>query len=851
MDVAAVVRALVLIPTIRRRLDRLADRTLSDVDIERLVALGFLHDLGKASAGFQSKALHEGDRHRLIRACGGEVSECGHTSVLGPLFFDRKLRSHFFLRFPIQQIQEWDSAFALLLAAVSHHGTPIRLCDLEANASLMKWSWNSLGNYDPWATVTAMGDTIQALFRTAFEPVREPLPALPAFVHAFAGLVSLADWIASNPHPGFFPYELADERSRWERANDRAVDVLRKMRIDVESIRSDLRSRAVGFSGVFQDDRTGAQFEPTELQSKMAALDLGPTVIVEAETGSGKTEAALWRFKTLFEAGEVDALAFVLPTRVSAVQIYARVQRFIVALFPNPVHRPNVLLAVPGYLRVDDVDALDRLTSFDVLWPDDSNDAQAHLRWVAENTKRYLAAGCAVGTVDQVLLSGLQVRHAHLRGFALLRSLLVVDEVHASDLYMTHVLRGVIERHQASGGHALMLSATLGVAARTQLLAAGECNSSVIDAKSREQAAYPCISDRFVSHPIRSGGRAKTVEVELKPWLDDVESIADRVTNAVANGGRVLVVRNTVSGVLAAQQALENHLSLEHAALFRCNSVVCPHHGRYAAADRVLLDGAIERAFGKAASSRPAVLCGSQTLEQSLDIDADLLITDLAPMDVLLQRIGRLHRHAQRQRPPSFENARVVVMVPDTDDLDQFLHAGRDRHGLGSFVYPNLLSVAATWEELAKHPRIEIPLDNRALVERCTDPNTLKQLADSGGERWLHHWQNQEGVARSHAQAAHYATLDWTAEWEEVTFPSKEERIRTRLGTEAVRVPLMKPAVSPFGQVLTELAIPAWMWRGTGSIGPSEVSVIDRRLIMNIDGQRFSYSRLGLERVVS
>lgn len=843
MDVAAVVQALLRLPTIRERMERLAGRPLSGADLQRLIALGVIHDLGKASLGFQSKALTGEQRRALLKKAGGDWSECGHVREIGPLFLDDRLKTRFREVFPIGVIRSWDKGFALLLAAVSHHGTPIRLDDLR---SAPRWTWTSASGYDPWQPLETLGTWIQRAFPLAFGVVDDGLPDAPAFVHAFAGLVSLADWIASNPNPGFFPYDLGDEASRWAAASNRAIEVLELMRIDVEPLRTDLRARSIAFSDVFRDEHSRSGFAPTQMQSCMESDALGATVIVEAETGSGKTEAALWRFKTLFEAGEVDALAFVLPTRVSAVQIYVRVERFMQALFPNAALRPNVLLAVPGYLRVDGQDAIECLPHFEVLWPDNDGEGQAHLRWVAENTKRYLAAACAVGTVDQVLLSGLQVRHAHLRGFALLRSLLVVDEVHASDLYMTRILEVVLKRHRAAGGHALLLSATLGVAARAQLLGRGVNVASLLDASARECAPYPCISDQSESREVHANGLGKPVTVTLAPWLRDADAIAAHAAEAVAQGGRVLIVRNTVRGVLAVQQALETRLGADHPALFRCRGVVCPHHGRYAAADRVVLDAAIEMAFGKHAANGPAVLCGSQTLEQSLDIDADLLITDLAPMDVLLQRIGRLHRHIHRCRPAAFAHARVVILVPIDDNLDAFLHNGPDRHGLGGYVYPNLLAIDATWAELANRQLLTLPTDNRILVERCTDPDTLERRASAKGEAWIKHWAEREGVQRSQAQQAAYARLDWSRDWDDVAFPGNEEFIRTRLGAEALRVQLPEPCASPFEQPLNELTVPAWMWHGSSDIRTISIDHCDGHLLVSVNGRKFTYSRLGL-----
>src|SRR4051794_3793362 len=129
----------------------------------------------------------------------------------------------------------------------------------------------------------------------------------------------------------------------------------------------------------------------------------------------------------------------------------------------------KAVLAVPGYIRAGAVDG-QLLPPFAVLWPDrDEPTPSSDGRWAAERPKRFLGAPIAVGTIDQAFLAALQTGHAHLRAAALSRSLLVIDEVHASDIYMTSVLKQVLGNHLAVGGRALLMSATLGAAARANL----------------------------------------------------------------------------------------------------------------------------------------------------------------------------------------------------------------------------------------------------------------------------------------------------------------------------------------------------------------------------------------------
>lgn len=848
-DVAAVATALLELPVIRRRMERLAQRSLSSRDIDRLAVLAFLHDIGKASRGFQSKALVGEERRDWLGTI--RLHECGHTHSVGPLFQDDQQCPNFCDAFPVESIARWHPdgpEFSLWMAAISHHGTPVNMQIVDAGLVEV---WKPNARYDPFDTLRALSDVVRQSWPDAFVEDGVELPAPSAFTHAFAGLVSLADWIGSDTQPLAFPYDLAPTETRWAASIARARQVLLDKRIDLQFLHSWLSARRPTFGDVFIDPKSGNSYSPTALQQAMVDPSLGPLIVVEAETGSGKTEAALWRFKTLFEEGEVDSLAFVLPTRVSAVQIERRIREFMGALFPDQDTRPNVVLALPGYLRVDGVDAGERLPGFKVLWPDSEQEELAHLRWAAENSKRYLAASCAVGTIDQVLLSGLPTRHAHLRGFALLRSLLVVDEVHASDRYMIRVLQQVLSRHVQSGGHALLLSATLGVAARDELLG---LRGQAASRKSNERvlAPYPAVTDSSGSRPIPASDtpdRVKRISIVLQPWMQSPELIAQHAADAVNRGARVLIMRNTVNGVIEVQQALEKVLGSHHPSLFRCQGIVCPHHGRFAAVDRRVMDEAVNAAYGKGSSDAAIVLCGSQTLEQSLDIDCDLLLTDLAPIDVLLQRFGRLHRHA-RNRAPGFVKPIAVVLIPAERSLDSLVGGRRGQHGIGGRVYENLLSIEATWRELEQRQIVRIPLDNRVLVEHCTDPESLMVLADALGESWQQHWRSIQGRDRARVGEAALLELDWNTYWGDTIFPrSAEECVRTRLGTGAIRVGFINNPESPFGEALHEIAVPGWMMGEADSRVENQTEVVecDGALRFAIEDLQFEYSRLGLK----
>jgi CRISPR-associated endonuclease/helicase Cas3 len=845
LDVAAVTEALLSLPTWRRRLSRAAGRDLDRIDLARLCVLAFLHDVGKTSAGFQAKIRGEPP--------GGDLrhDERGHTRETVTLFSNRKVRDLAAPLLHMRQIAAWSDPNAgvwdLWFAAISHHGDPIIPDRIEPRWANLNHLWATRRGYDPALALADLGLASRAAYPDAFQDGHQLLPAQPAFVHAFAGLVSLADWIASNPDPEYFPYDHGDDdRAAFARA--RAGHVLKAMRIDMEDARADLLARAQQFESVFP-------FAARPMQSLMGDNGLGPVVIVEAETGSGKTEAALWRFKTLFEAGEVDSLAFVLPTRVAAVSLERRVRKAMAGMFPDERLRPNVVLAAPGYLRADGVDGRrDLLARFETLWPDWPEAREAHRRWAAENAKRYLAAGVAVGTIDQVLLSGLMTRHAHLRGAALMRSLLVVDEVHASDAYMTALLDVVLRRHAGLGGHALLLSATLGGAARTKLLAVGDerrgrPRGAGSEASDHLAQPYPAVSDRHGIQAVSASNRRKTVRIELVSQIDDPRWIAAVAVEAARKGARVLVMRNTVGAAVAVQRAIELEVAGDGDLLFRVAGVACPHHGRYAAEDRRLMDEAVETQFGKTAPRRTGlILVGTQTLEQSLDIDADLLVTDLAPADVFLQRIGRLHRH-ERTRPAGFLEARVIVLTPGDGSLDPFLKQGaRTRHGMGS-VYESLVSLEATWRDLKARPLISIPEDCRALVEAATDPEILYALAETLGGFWPKAYSESVGKFYAKQTAGIMHALQWRVEWDEITWPRTDETVRTRLGDDDRLLEWDAPWQSPFGFAISRLKVPAWMARGVGpDFIPTAVTESEDGTTWSAGGLAFAYDRFGLRR---
>lgn len=856
-DVAACFLALSECLAVRRALERTACRKLDDADLQRLAVLVFLHDVGKANAGFQSrrwKSPEQPPDFWTARVPSGHGPE-GWELISGRVHNAEQIAAG--LR--IADIVGWGDVAVceLLQASISHHGRPLG----EDTARQTEDIWHpvrdrvGLVRYDPQATLVSMGKRIRLCYPLAFATCIRPLPEQPAFVHLFAGLVQLADWLGSDTRAGFFPYSLPGE-DRAETAPARAAYAVQTIGLNASRWLAQLADQAPGFSSVFHVPAA----RPMQVAS--ADMSLGDIVVLEAETGSGKTEAALWRFIQLFQAGKVDSLYFALPTRVAATQLCQRVLEAVKRLWP--VDPPVVVRALPGYEAADDQLKI-CLPDFKVQWPDKPEDEKAHQRWAAEAPKRFLAATIAVGTIDQALLAALKVRHAHMRHALLARSLLVVDEVHASDAYMAVLLEKLLQAHQKAGGQAMLLSATLGSHARTRYLNIGH-SKKLLQPSLAEACAipYPLISARSMSsvqlQAVQGNHQSKVIHWESLDAMDDPVRVATLAAQAAAQGARVLVVRNTVPSAVATQQALEVlAFKQRNNWLFQANGISTVHHSRYSKEDRPVLDRAVEAQLGKTrAGVEGRVVIGTQTLEQSLDIDADLLITDLCPMDVLLQRVGRLHRHARpdTERPEGFQKPKAWVLTPVGHDLTPMLK--RASNGLGRFhhgggVYPDLRMLEATRRLVAAQPTRQIPADNRLLVECATHREALLAIENELGEDWKKLGQQIEGDTGAGRAVGHLHTLPYEVAFSDVAFPDSDQKIATRLGAADRLVVFDPPQPGPFQQDVKQLALrfhqlPKEL---SADAQPSDISHLAEKagFAFSLGAARYRYDRFGLQRL--
>ena len=833
-DVAACFAALVQDPVVKRRLENAAGRALTETDITRLSAIAFLHDFGKLNVGFQFKV------RSTVSVNGWKPPELSHIEEAFLAAGQPEIRNGLGL----DEIAGWGpGAEPLLLAALSHHGRPAQ----EPEGNRDPRIWRPFAGYDPVQASETLGERIRTWFPQAFLS-SQPLPVAPELAHLFAGLVALADQLGSDKER--FPFQPADCPDYFKVASRKAAEAVEK-----RGFRRTDRHGAVA-RGSYAALLGHPALRPLQHAVADASVDY-PLLILESETGSGKTEAAIIRFAVLWRAGLVDGLYFALPTRAAAKQLHRRVNDALRRLFADK-EWGKVVLAVPGYIRVGDEDGV-RQGRFDVFW-DESDEDKRLARWAAEAPRRYLGATAAVGTVDQALMAALKVKWAHQRGACLSRSLLVVDEVHASDAYMTALLRTLLRDHLQLGGHALLMSATLGSSARTGFTARESNRFDPPLAADAEAVSYPAVTMAGQGAPvieaIERTTPPKTVAMQLEPWLTDPAQIAKIALAEGEQGARVLVIRNTVKTARDVFSALLECGGADMS--LTVNGVATLHHSRFAAEDRERLDAEVENALGTGHQKDARVVIGTQTLEQSLDIDADLLITDICPVDVLLQRIGRLHRHTGFRRPPACTSPRCIVLAPE-GGLERGLRQGLLAHGLGASdgggVYRNLVGVEQTRRLILDIGNWVIPDMNRMLVERGTNPNELQRLARNLGGDWLAHVQRFQGVdAAEEGQAKEHA-LDRTVGFgeREAAFPNADERIATRLGEVGPRIVLAAPVRGPFGGEVRTFSLPAHLLGGkVAALSREQIENAGARhlagvLTLVVGDLNFSYRPTGLE----
>ena len=634
-----------------------------------------LHDLGKVSPGFQLQ-LHQTNppAHSLVvqrlRDAGlswGQVDWIPHGAVSA-----QALR----VILPNEYGYSRDLASAVAIAIGGHHGR------FQSYGELRRLLVDGVGD-ERWQAARIL---YAAWLAEALGPMPKPRAVTMSHPTAMtlAGLVSVADWIGSS---SFFTYA--------------AQDASQIPLLNIQTYRDDARTKAnmaveaLGWTGwaPSHEKLTFAQLfgieTPRPLQQ--ATMDLaagltGPAIVVlESPTGEGKTEAAMYLADHWSATLGQRGIYFALPTQATSDSMFDRVKAFLASRYPSDIVN---LQLVHGHAALSET-----LKELHENWQgllvpngiyagktsaDNTKGEVVAAEWFSD-AKRSLLAPFGVGTVDQALLAALQIMHVFVRHFGLSTKTVIIDEVHAYDAYMSTLLERLLEWLGALEVPVVLLSATLPRQRREMLLAKYAQGAGWSVSTPKTKAHYPritwasaaeCDARQTEVSPLNR----RTIRVAWPttriPELGSSESFAlgERLAELLAHGGCTAIICNTVSRAQRVYEALKPYFPGNAS---DGEAVLDLLHARYPHEMRTEREARVLGRFGKPGQGvvRPdcAVLVATQVIEQSLDLDFDLMVTDLAPADLVLQRLGRLHRH-ERLRPAGLEHPHIFILQPDDGD---------------------------------------------------------------------------------------------------------------------------------------------------------------------------------------
>ncbi len=677
-------------PAIRRSFMQAFHVEASQISQLRAWMLFFvaLHDLGKLDIRFQLKAPDTLRRlwpqFNFADVCEskGTIREFNHGSA-GFNWADREVFNEFG---EIKNAEELWACWRPWLAAVTGHHGDIPIGDdfkpLDAEDSVIEHDMQARRSLvQAFATLFLIPEGLS---------IASPVPDgdSHAAQHLLAGFCSVCDWIGSNTEA--MPYFTPDPKVSLA---DYLAERIRKIRQEHWLERFGVIGSTRPYQGL------AALLQPKENPRGVQVLvDAWPLAagltLIEAPTGSGKTEAALAYAWRLLESGMTDSIIFALPTQATANAMLKRAQDFAVQAFIGD--STNIVLA---HGKSQFHSGFQQLRAAGQR-PTAQGKVEATVQcaaWLAQSRKRVFLGQVGICTVDQVLLSVLPVRHQFVRGFGIDKSVLIVDEVHAYDRYMHGLLAEVLRRQKATGGNAILLSATLPSGVRNRLLQAW-------NAVGVADAPYPAVwcatggSAIPLTVPEAQRPQLRNVATELLKQVDAFpdDALLDRLIAAAQAGARVAVIVNLVDVAQRLSRLLRERTKLP----------VDVFHARYRFADRQIKETAALAQYGREAVREGGrILIATQVVEQSLDLDFDWLVTHICPVDLLFQRLGRLHRH-QRPRPAGFNEPCCTVLSVEGGD-----------YGSHKVIYGNARVLWRTERLLAQNENITFPQAYREWIE--------------------------------------------------------------------------------------------------------------------------------------
>ncbi len=601
-----------------------------DLSIEQsgeiLAYFAGLHDLGKASDYFQKKILRKEDKYE------GNQENHAITSA-------RYLMA---LNVPLA------NTFAKYLAM--HHGTVPSIVDLKStnvneNAKILYQDYQNKISHIKLNNCNYSNE-------------------YPAWGLAFVGLVTLADWLVSQQkhwETQITEYENIKESQDRVEATILKANILpnAKINIDEENI----------VNQFFKDLATNGVFEARPLQSMINekfSTDEQSLTIIEAPTGEGKTEAAfLLAGKHLIN--KVSGGIFVaMPTQATSNMTYERFNNFLANICPQIKDETerNIISSVLVHANAMHNEQFKQMLNLDAQINSEESNFQVS-DWFT-NKKLSLISQFGVGTVDQTLLSVLNVKHFFLRLFGLAGKTIIFDEVHAYDVCMEEIMKHLLAWLKALGSSVVILSATLPQNMKKEYLKAWGAESDNIIQE------YPLITQAVAQEvkqetfEVMANKCERNITISFTNQSANISAIADEVVQSVVPGGRIAVIMNTVCRSQELYEIVKQKLDAQSIA-----HELTLFHARFMLRDRQDKEELVKKQFGKNAIDEPTkakIVIATQVIEQSLDLDFDIMFSDFAPIDLLLQRAGRIHRHKRDNRPNSLKSPKFVLIVPNADE---------------------------------------------------------------------------------------------------------------------------------------------------------------------------------------
>ncbi len=644
----------------------------SQLEYARQIAvfLAAVHDIGKASPVFAKKASDVG------------FSEIVDAITKAGLPIAGKIDSSEVRRFPHALVGECileqkglDRSFAVIVG--SHHGKPPDDEDsIESVKNRTKYTgvgeeaWEEV-----WQEILEL-----ALRLSGLEAVPQGTLSVPAQV-LLSGLLIMADWMASS-QDCFALLSRDVPCSDIPSSKQRAGLAWKKLDLPTFGEFSDAASWEELYARRFQ--RKARPMQEVALRAAVKAKDTG-IFIIEAPMGEGKTEAALAVAEAMARRYGLSGIYFALPTQATSDGIFPRIVEWIRALHPQNDRSVFLAHGKSGF-NEDYTGIKFNSALFDEEESNGASNPWSQVRssdvlvneWTC-GRKKGLLADFVAGTIDQVLLAGLKSKHLALRHLGLANKVIILDECHAYDAYMSSYLDLVLSWLGAYHVPVVVLSATLPPHRRKELLQAyqegyqGKQKKQYLSIRdhsvrrletplvssenvSSEEDAYPLISytDGRETREEKPSPSGRRLEVRMEVMQGD--SLLDWLEELLSDGGCVGIIRNTV------KQAQETAAALEKKFGTACVRLL---HSRFLASARMQKEKDLRDCLGPRASQRPKqlIVVGTQVMEQSLDVDFDVLFTDICPMDLLLQRLGRLHRHDRKAlRPEKLREPRCFLM---------------------------------------------------------------------------------------------------------------------------------------------------------------------------------------------